>query len=47
MIERLLPAWVATAEAYDDAAGSLLFPEEEAAISRAVPLRVSRFRPIA
>jgi 4'-phosphopantetheinyl transferase EntD len=43
MIERILPPEVASAEAFDDAAPARLFPEEEAAMSRAVARRRSEF----
>ena len=36
MIEKILPAGVAVAEEYGDPSGAALFPEEEAAIARAV-----------
>jgi len=43
MIEQILPAEVASAEAFDDAAPAGLFPEEEAAVARAVAKRRSEF----
>lgn len=36
MIEKLLPDAVASSEAFDDPPDAVLFPEEEAVISRAV-----------
>jgi enterobactin synthetase component D / holo-[acyl-carrier protein] synthase len=43
MIEKILPPWVASAEAFDDPPGVTLFPEEEAAIARAVDRRRREF----
>ena len=43
MIETILPAEAATAEAFDDPPGLTLFPEEEAAIARAVAKRRREF----
>jgi 4'-phosphopantetheinyl transferase EntD len=43
MIEQILPPEVASAEAFDDAAPAPLFPEEEVAVSRAVPARRGEF----
>jgi 4'-phosphopantetheinyl transferase EntD len=43
MIEAILPAEAATAEAFDDPAGLTLFPEEEAVIAKAVGKRRREF----
>jgi 4'-phosphopantetheinyl transferase EntD len=43
VIEEILPLAVATAEAFEDPAGVVLFPEEEAIISRAVAKRRREF----
>ncbi len=43
MIERILPPEVASAEAFDDAAEAVLFPEEREVISRAVAKRRGEF----
>ncbi len=43
MIEEILPPEVAAAEAFDDAPPAVLFPEEEAAIARAVATRRREF----
>jgi 4'-phosphopantetheinyl transferase EntD len=43
MIEKILPPWVASAEAFDDPPGVMLFPEEEAVIARAVSKRRREF----
>jgi len=43
VLERVLPPVVAVAEAYQDVAGTTLFPEEEAAVARAVPKRRTEF----
>lgn len=43
MIETILPAEAATAEAFDDPPGLTLFPEEEAVIARAVGKRRREF----
>ncbi|WP_328383699.1 4'-phosphopantetheinyl transferase superfamily protein [Streptomyces sp. NBC_00400] len=43
MIDKLLPAPVVTAEAFDDAPVSEMFPEEWALVSRAVPKRQKEF----
>jgi enterobactin synthetase component D / holo-[acyl-carrier protein] synthase len=43
MIEQILPPEVASSEAFDDAEGATLFPEEEAVIARAVAKRRSEF----
>ena len=43
MIEAILPAEAATAEAFDDPPGLTLFPEEEAVIARAVGKRRREF----
>jgi 4'-phosphopantetheinyl transferase EntD len=43
MIEEILPPEVASAEAFDDAEGGTLFPEEEAFIARAVSKRRGEF----
>ncbi|HET9257126.1 MAG TPA: 4'-phosphopantetheinyl transferase superfamily protein, partial [Pseudonocardiaceae bacterium] len=46
MIEEILPAEVASAEAFDDPPEALLYPEEAAAISRAVDKRRREFRTV-
>ena len=43
MIEQILPPEAAAAEAFEDAPGTVLFPEEEAAVARAVPKRRNEF----
>ncbi|MFF4418973.1 4'-phosphopantetheinyl transferase [Streptosporangium sp. NPDC001559] len=43
MIDRILPSWVASAEAFDDPPEATLFPEEEAVIARAVGKRRVEF----
>jgi 4'-phosphopantetheinyl transferase EntD len=43
MLERILPAEVAAVEAFDDVPDAKLFPEEEAAIARAVAKRRREF----
>jgi 4'-phosphopantetheinyl transferase EntD len=43
VIEKILPPWVASAEAFDDPPGVTLFPEEEAVIARAVDRRRREF----
>ena len=43
MIETVLPAEAATAEAFDDPPGAALFPEEEAVIAKAVEKRRREF----
>ena len=43
MIEEILPSAVASAEAFDDLADVTLFPEEEAAVARAVDKRRREF----
>ncbi|MFI9718178.1 4'-phosphopantetheinyl transferase [Streptomyces sp. NPDC052396] len=46
MIERLVPSWAVAEEAFEDAAQdvtSVLFPEEAAAVARAVPRRQREF----
>ena len=43
MIEKVLPAQVASAEAFKDPPGAMLFPEEEAAVARAVEKRRREF----
>jgi 4'-phosphopantetheinyl transferase EntD len=43
MIEEILPATVAAVEAFDDPPGVVLFPDEEAAILRAVDKRRQEF----
>jgi 4'-phosphopantetheinyl transferase EntD len=43
MIEQILPPEVASAEAFDDAGDTTLFPEEEAVIARAVDKRRREF----
>lgn len=44
MIEKILPDSVSCAEAFDDPPDAVLFPEEEAVISRAVEKRRREFR---
>ena len=43
MLEQILPPEVAVVEAFGDLPGARLFPEEEAAIARAVPKRRTEF----
>ncbi|GIH27691.1 4'-phosphopantetheinyl transferase [Acrocarpospora phusangensis] len=43
MIEKILPSWVASAEAFDDPAEATLFPEEERYIAPAVAKRRREF----
>jgi 4'-phosphopantetheinyl transferase EntD len=43
MIGRILPPWVAWAEAFDDPPDATLFPEEEALLARAVDRRRNEF----
>ncbi|MBB4915242.1 4'-phosphopantetheinyl transferase family protein [Streptosporangium saharense] len=43
MIDRILPSWVASAEAFDDPPEATLFPEEEAVVARAVGKRRREF----
>lgn len=43
MIEEILPAEVASAEAFDDPPGAMLFPKEEAALGRSVEKRRREF----
>ncbi|WP_214102646.1 4'-phosphopantetheinyl transferase family protein [Acrocarpospora catenulata] len=43
MIEKILPAWVASAETFHDPPEAVLFPEEEAYIARAVDKRRREF----
>ncbi|GAA0390372.1 4'-phosphopantetheinyl transferase [Acrocarpospora corrugata] len=43
MIEKILPSWVTSVEAFDDPAGVTLFPEEEQYIARAVDKRRREF----
>jgi 4'-phosphopantetheinyl transferase EntD len=43
VIEAILPATVASAEAFDDPPGATLFPEEEAVVARAVDKRRREF----
>ena len=43
MIEAILPAAVASADAFSDPPGAFLFPEEEARLARAVPKRRREF----
>ncbi|GAA3071761.1 4'-phosphopantetheinyl transferase family protein [Streptosporangium carneum] len=43
MIDRILPSWVASAEAFHDPQDVALFPEEEAVIARAVDKRRREF----
>lgn len=46
MIEQILPAAVACAEAFDDPPDAVLLPQEEAVISRAVDKRRGEFRTV-
>ncbi|HEY2764589.1 MAG TPA: 4'-phosphopantetheinyl transferase superfamily protein [Pseudonocardiaceae bacterium] len=46
MVETILPDKVACAEAFDDPPEAVLFPEEQAAISRAVAKRRREFRTV-
>jgi hypothetical protein len=46
VIEKILPAAVACSEAFDDSPDAVLFPEEEAVISRAVEKRRREFRTV-
>lgn len=46
MIEKILPDVVASAEAFDDPPDAVLFPAEEAVISRAVEKRRREFRTV-
>ncbi len=46
MIERILPGAVACAEAFDDPSDAVLYPQEEALISRAVEKRRREFRTV-
>lgn len=46
MIEKILPDIVASTEAFDDPPDAVLFPEEEAVISRAVAKRRREFRTV-
>lgn len=46
MIEKILPDAVACAEAFDDALDAVLYPQEEAVISRAVEKRRREFRTV-
>jgi 4'-phosphopantetheinyl transferase EntD len=46
VIEKILPAAVASSEAFDDPPDAVLFPEEEAVISRAVEKRRREFRTV-
>ncbi|MDP9870147.1 MULTISPECIES: 4'-phosphopantetheinyl transferase family protein [Streptosporangium] len=43
MIERILPSWVACADAFRDPPGAALFPEEEAVVAGAVDKRRREF----
>ncbi len=43
MIEAILPAAVASADAFSDPPDAFLFPEEEARLARAVPKRRREF----
>ncbi|MEV7014031.1 4'-phosphopantetheinyl transferase superfamily protein [Streptosporangium sp. NPDC051022] len=43
MIEKILPSWVASAEAFGDPPDAALLPEEEAAVARAVDKRRREF----
>ncbi|MFI6512013.1 4'-phosphopantetheinyl transferase [Streptosporangium sp. NPDC050855] len=43
MIEKILPPWVVSAEAFEDPPDVVLFPEEEAVIARAVEKRRREF----
>ena len=46
MIEKILPDLLACSEAFDDPLDAVLFPEEEAVISRAVEKRRRDFRTV-
>jgi 4'-phosphopantetheinyl transferase EntD len=46
VIEKILPDAVACSEAFDDPPDAVLFPEEEAVISRAVEKRRREFRTV-
>ncbi|MCA1694305.1 MAG: 4'-phosphopantetheinyl transferase, partial [Actinobacteria bacterium] len=46
MIEKILPDVVASGEAFDDPLDAVLFPEEEAVITRAVEKRRREFRTV-
>ncbi|MGH8920694.1 MAG: 4'-phosphopantetheinyl transferase family protein, partial [Actinomycetes bacterium] len=46
MIEKILPGVVACAEAFDDPPDAVLYPSEEAVISRAVEKRRREFRTV-
>ncbi|MDQ4092462.1 MAG: 4'-phosphopantetheinyl transferase superfamily protein [Actinomycetota bacterium] len=46
MIEQILPAAVACAEAFDDPPDAVLYPQEEAVLSRAVDKRRREFRTV-
>ena len=46
MIEKILPGAVACAEAFDDPPDAVLYPQEEAVISRAVEKRRREFRTV-
>lgn len=46
MIEKIMPAEVACVEAFDDPPDAVLYPEEEAVISRAVDKRRREFRTV-
>ena len=46
MIEKILPDLLACSEAFDDPLDAVLFPEEEAVISRAVEKRRREFRTV-
>ena len=46
MIEKIMPAEVACAEAFDDPPDAVLYPEEESVISRAVDKRRREFRTV-
>ncbi len=43
MIEKILPSWVASSECFEDPPDVVLFPEEEAAVARAVDKRRREF----
>ena len=43
MIEKILPGGIASAEAFHDTPGDVLFPEEEASVARAVAKRRGEF----
>ncbi|MGC5013496.1 4'-phosphopantetheinyl transferase family protein [Streptosporangium sp. DT93] len=43
MIEKILPSWVTSAEAFEDPPDVALFPEEEAVVARAVEKRRREF----